>query len=104
MAALRYFHRYGVDPVKLAAVPIAFRKHARLNPGALMQSPLDVETYMKSRYIVEPLRLLDCSLESDGGCAVVVASEAAAQSAEIRNVRLGTRRSLRGRKHCSGMR
>lgn len=72
MATQRYFHKYGIDPAKLAAVPIAFRRHARLNPGAVMQKPLDRDTYMNSRYIVEPLRLLDCSVIVDGAVAMIL--------------------------------
>lgn len=72
MATQRYFHKYGIDPAKLAAVPIAFRRHARLNPGAVMQKPLDRDTYMNSRYIVEPLRLFDCSVIVDGAVAMIL--------------------------------
>jgi acetyl-CoA acetyltransferase len=72
MTAQRYFHKYGVDRDKLAAIPIAFRKHARLNPGAVMQSPMDRDAYLKSRYIVEPLRLLDCSVIVDGAVAMIL--------------------------------
>lgn len=72
MATQRYFHRYGIDPAKLAAVPIAFRKHARLNPGAAMQKPLDLETYLQSRFIAEPLRLHDCSFIVDGAVALIL--------------------------------
>lgn len=72
MATQRYFHKYGIDPAKLAAVPIAFRRHARLNPGAVMQKPLDRDTYLSSRYIVEPLRLLDCSVIVDGAVAMIL--------------------------------
>jgi acetyl-CoA acetyltransferase len=72
MATQRYFHKYGIDPLKLAAVPIAFRRHARLNPGAVMQTPIDHDIYANSRYIVEPLRLLDCSVIVDGAVAIIL--------------------------------
>jgi acetyl-CoA acetyltransferase len=68
----RYFHKYGIDPAKLAAIPLAFRRHARMNPGAVMQGELDLETYLKSRYIIEPLRLLDCSVIVDGAVAMIL--------------------------------
>jgi len=72
LATQRYFHKYGIDPAKLAAIPLAFRRHARLNPGAVMQGELDLDKYLKSRYIIEPLRLLDCSVIVDGAVAVIL--------------------------------
>ena len=38
-----------------------------------MRTPLTVEDVLASRMIADPLRLLDCSLVSDGGAAVVLA-------------------------------
>jgi acetyl-CoA acetyltransferase len=72
MAMRRYFHKYSIDPAKLAAVPIAFRRHAMLNPGAVMRTPIDVDAYLASRYIVEPLRLYDCSVIVDGAIAMIL--------------------------------
>jgi acetyl-CoA acetyltransferase len=72
MAAQRYFHKYKVDPDKLVEVPLAFRNHARLNPDAVMQKPLTREDYFASQYIVEPLRLLDCSIPVDGSVALIL--------------------------------
>lgn len=71
-AARRYFHKYGQDPGKLAAVPITFRRHAMLNPQARQRKPLTVEQYFEAPYIVEPLRLPDCSTVVDGAVALVV--------------------------------
>src|SRR5690606_33377010 len=72
MAAQRYFHKFGVDADKLVEVPIAFRNHAMLNPEAVMQKPLTREEYFASRYIVEPLRLFDCSVPVDGAVALIL--------------------------------
>lgn len=74
LAAQRYFALYGATSVQLAAVPIAFRKHAGLNPGAIMQKPLTLEDHQRSRYIVEPLHLFDCCLVTDGAACVLVTS------------------------------
>jgi acetyl-CoA acetyltransferase len=73
-AARRYFHRYGQDPAKLAAVPVAFRQHAMLNPQARQRKPMSVEQYLAAPYIVEPLRLPDCSSVVDGAVALVITS------------------------------
>ena len=63
---------YGTTEEQLAAIPVALRKHARLNPNAIMQQPLSTEDYLNTRYIVEPLRLFDYCLVNDGGVALIV--------------------------------
>ncbi len=75
LAARRHMHLYGTRPEHLGQVAVAFREHARLNPGAQERAPLTLEQHLASRYVVEPLRVRDCCLISDGGAAVVVTSE-----------------------------
>jgi acetyl-CoA acetyltransferase len=72
MATQRYLHKYGVDREKLAAVAIAQRNSALLNPLAIMQQPMTVADYQASPYIVEPLRRLDCSMPVDTSVAVIL--------------------------------
>ena len=72
MIARRHMHEYGTRPEQLGAVAVAMRKHASLNENAQMREPITLEDYMASRLIVDPLRLLDCCLVSDGAGAVVV--------------------------------
>ena len=49
------------------------RQHAILNGNVVMNKPLTVEEHHASRMIADPFRLFDCSLESDGGAAIVIA-------------------------------
>jgi acetyl-CoA acetyltransferase len=72
LVAQRYFARYGTNSRALAAVPVAFRKHASMNPIAIMREPFDVEDHQQSRYVCEPLHLLDYCLINDGAACVIV--------------------------------
>ncbi len=72
LVARRYFERYRTSGRELAAVPVAFRKHASLNPNAIMRAPFDANDYQQSRYVCEPLHLLDYCLINDGAACVIV--------------------------------
>lgn len=65
---------YGTTSEQLGAVAVAARKHASMNPNAVMREPITIADHQASRYIVEPLRLLDCCLISDGGVCIIVTS------------------------------
>jgi len=71
--ASRYMHEYGATTEDFGRVAVACRKHAATNPNAFFyQKPITLEEHQNSRWIVKPLRLLDCCQESDGGQAMVV--------------------------------
>jgi acetyl-CoA acetyltransferase len=70
----RYMHDYGATSEQFARVSVAQRKNAGRNPRAFFRDPITVEDVLSSRLIADPLHLLDCSLETDGACAVVVTS------------------------------
>jgi acetyl-CoA acetyltransferase len=75
MMARRYMHVYGATSADFGVVAVADRRHAATNPRAwFYQRPITIEDHQASRWITEPLRLLDCCQESDGGVAVVVTS------------------------------
>ena len=75
MSARRYMHEYGAVSEDFGRVAVAGRKHAATNPHAFFhQKPITLEDHQNSRWIVEPLHLLDCCQESDGGQALVVTS------------------------------
>jgi acetyl-CoA acetyltransferase len=73
MAARRYLHASGATSEDFGRVTVADRRHAATNPRAwFYQRPVTLAEHQASRWIVEPLRLLDCCQESDGAVAVVV--------------------------------
>jgi acetyl-CoA acetyltransferase len=75
MIARRYMHDYGATSEDFGLVTVADRRHAATNPRAwFYQRPVTLAEHQASRWIVEPLRLLDCCQESDGAVAVVVTS------------------------------
>jgi acetyl-CoA acetyltransferase len=74
LVARRYFERYGANSRQLAAIPIAFRKHAALNPNAIMREPIGLDDHQASRFVCEPLHLLDYCLINDGAACVIVTS------------------------------
>ena len=75
MFAQRYLHEYGATSEDLGRITVACREFAATNPAAyFFEQPITLEEHRASRWIVDPLRLLDCCQESDGGVAVVVTS------------------------------
>ena len=74
MFARRFLHERGYTSRHLGWIAAAMRRHASNNPIAMMREPITVEDHQRSRLISDPLRLLDCCLETDGAAAVIVAS------------------------------
>jgi acetyl-CoA acetyltransferase len=73
MAAQRYLYAYGLTPEAFGHVAVTGRRHAATNPAAYFYGrPITLEDHAASRWTVEPLRLLDCCQETDGGQAIVV--------------------------------
>ncbi|GJG96688.1 thiolase family protein [Cupriavidus pauculus] len=72
--ARRHMEMYGTRVEDLAEIAVTMRRHALGHPNALMQKPMTVADHLASRMIADPLRLLDCSLESFGAAAVVVSA------------------------------
>jgi acetyl-CoA acetyltransferase len=79
LVARAHMHEFGTTAEHFAAVAVATRRHAVLNPAAEKRTPIEVADVLASRLIADPLRLLDCSLVSDGGAAVIVTSAARAR-------------------------
>ena len=75
MVAQRHMHLYGTTTDHLGAIAVASRAWANRNPAAQFHdTPMTLADYRNSRWVVEPFRLFDCCLVSNGGLAVIVTS------------------------------
>jgi len=75
LAAQRHMHRFGTRADQLGEVAVAARAHAARTPHAQKREPISMQDYRESKFLVEPLRKLDCCLVSDGAAAVLVTTE-----------------------------
>lgn len=80
LCARRHMERYGTTSEQLAEIAVAQRAWAAGNPLAQLQAPITIEDHQNSRWIAEPLHLLDCCLVSNGAVAIVVTSASRARS------------------------
>jgi acetyl-CoA acetyltransferase len=78
--------KYGTTHEQLGQVAVGQRANAVKNPRALKRDPITLDDYLASRWIAEPLRLLDCCLETDGACAIVITSAGRARDLPVRPV------------------
>lgn len=75
MAATRYMYEYGATSEDFGKIAVTDRKHAATNPNAWFYGkPITLADHQASRFIAEPLHLLDCCQETDGGVALVITS------------------------------
>ena len=75
MFARRYMHTYGATSEDFGRVAVAARDFAATNPAAFFYGkPITLADHQSSRWICEPLHLLDCCQESDGAVAMVITS------------------------------
>jgi acetyl-CoA acetyltransferase len=71
----RHMIEFGTTPEQFGAISVACRRHANLNPDAIMHGrPMTIDDYLASPFLAEPLRLFDSCLISDGGAAYVTTS------------------------------
>lgn len=79
LMARRHMELYGTTADQLGTVSKTFRSHAALNPAAVMRAPFTLADYHASRYICEPLHMLDYCLINDGGVALILTADARAR-------------------------
>ncbi len=73
--ARRHMWQYGTRAEDLGAIAVQCRRHANTHPTAVMRDkPLSLDDYLNRPMLVDPLRIDDCCLISDGGGAYVMTS------------------------------
>jgi acetyl-CoA acetyltransferase len=72
MAANRHMHEYGTTREQMAAVAVAAREWALLNPVAWEKKPLSIADVLNARPISDPFTVRDVCLVTDGGGAIVL--------------------------------
>jgi acetyl-CoA acetyltransferase len=73
--ARRHFELYGTRAEQLGAIAVALRRHANGHPDAVMRDKtLSLADYLAREPFIDPLRIEDCCLISDGACAFVMTS------------------------------
>ena len=80
LAASRHMHQYGTGREQLAAVAVAARQWALLNPVAWEKKPLTIAEVLSARMISYPFTVRDCCLVTDGGGAVIMTTPERARS------------------------
>jgi acetyl-CoA acetyltransferase len=88
LIAARHMYQYGTTPEQFAAVAVAARRWAQLNPKAWARDPLTISDVVASEMICDPLHRLDCCLVTDGGAALVITTADRARDAAKRPVRV----------------
>jgi acetyl-CoA acetyltransferase len=74
MTFMRHMYDYGTTSEQVAHVKVAHARHASQNPKALLKERVTVQDVVGSRWIVKPLHLLDCCVETDNATCVIVTS------------------------------
>ena len=80
LVARAHMAKHGTTEEQMAAVAVKNHKHGALNPKAQFQKEITLDTVMKSAYVADPLKLYDCCPFTDGGAALVLASEEVART------------------------
>lgn len=86
LVAQLYAARRNLTEDDMAALAVQQRAKAVGNPKALLRTPLTRQDYLDAPMIASPLRRLDCCLETDGACALVVTSAERARALAKRPV------------------
>jgi acetyl-CoA acetyltransferase len=84
----RWMERYCITDEQVGWLCVVQRQHALLNPNAVMKKPLTLGEYRQSRWIADPIHLLDCDYPVNGAYAYIVGRPELALAAGTKPIRL----------------
>jgi acetyl-CoA acetyltransferase len=79
LIARAHMDKHGTTEEQMAHVAVKNHRHGALNPKAQFRKEITVDMVLKSAYVADPLKLLDCCPFTDGGAALVLAAEEVAR-------------------------
>src|SRR5207245_10164529 len=82
LAASRHMHQFGTTREQMAAVAVAAREWALLNPAAWQKKPLTIAEVLGARMVSYPFTVRDICLVTDGGGALVLTAPEQAEALE----------------------
>jgi len=68
----RYMHEYKADRNDFSIFPVNAHQNAVHNPDAMFRYPITENQYINSKFIADPINLMDSSPIADGAAAVIV--------------------------------
>ena len=75
----RYLHESGATKEHMAMIAVKNHHHAVTNPKAQLRYEITVAQVLNSPMVVDPFGLYDCTPQSDGAAAVILAAEEVVQ-------------------------
>ena len=75
LPVIRYLHESPATKEHMAMVAVKNHFHALKNPKAQLRYEITVEQALAAPIVVEPFGLYDCTPQSDGAAAVILAAE-----------------------------
>jgi len=88
LMARRHMHEFGTTEEQMALVSVKNHSNAAKNPNAQFPREVSLEQVMKSGYVAEPIKVLDCSPITDGAAAVILCSKKKAEELGLKGVEI----------------
>lgn len=65
-------HLFGTTREQLGKLAVTQRRHAQLNPNALLVDDLTLDDYLSAKLVADPIRLFDCVMPCSGADVLVL--------------------------------
>ncbi|PZS22919.1 MAG: DitF protein [Pseudonocardiales bacterium] len=88
MLTARHARTHGLTREDYACIPLAQRRWAHANPGAVYQTPLDLAEYLAAPTVAAPLNRYDCVPVVSGADAIIVTTTERARALNLPGVRI----------------